>query len=129
MEDLKGLASFVSELKARRTSLVDELGNIEATLSHLASLDGRSNHTGPTSTGRPDTKTKRIVSAASRRKMALAQKARWANIRKKSRPMAAGKTTSQAPAKRKISAAGRKRIAAATRARWAAFRAAKKKAA
>ena|ERR1700722_14109918 len=129
MEDLKGLTSFVSELKARRTSLVDELSNIEATLSHLARLDGRSNHTGPASTGGPDTKTKRIISAASRRKMALAQKARWANIHKKSQPIAVAKTTSPTPAKRKISAAGRKRIAAATRARWAAFRAAKKKAA
>jgi hypothetical protein len=129
MEDLKGLTSFVSELKARKTSLVDELSNIEATLSHLARLDGRSKHTGPASARGADTKTKRIVSAASRRKMALAQKARWANIRKKSRPMAVARTTSPTPAKRKISAAGRKRIAAATRARWAAFRAAKKKAA
>ncbi len=129
MEDLKGLTSFVSELKARRTSLVDELSNIEATLSHLARLDGRSHHTERASAGKPDTKTKRIVSAAARRKMALAQKARWANVRKESQPMAVAKTTSPAPAKRKISAAGRKRIAAATRARWAAFRAAKKKAA
>jgi hypothetical protein len=59
--------------------------------------------------------------------MVLAQKARWASIRKRSQPVAeAIAKTGSAPAKRKISAAGRKRIAAAARARWAKFRAAKK---
>ena len=119
MENLRGLTSFVSELKARKTSLVDELRHVDAALSVVAKLGG----------GSPNTEPKRAVSAASRRKMALAQKARWAGIRKGSQPAAGAKTTSPAPAKRKLSAAGRKRIAAATRARWAAFRAAKKKAA
>jgi hypothetical protein len=86
--------------------------------------------------------------------MALAQKARWAGIRKASRPVVAGsapeKRTMSASARRKIaaaqrarwkklkgqaaapkpkrhiSAAGKKRIAAAARARWAKIRAAKK---
>jgi hypothetical protein len=59
----------------------------------------------------------RIVSAASRRKMALAQKARWAKAK--------GHAASVKP-KRTISAAGRKRIAAAQRARWAKLKAGKK---
>jgi hypothetical protein len=71
---------------------------------------------------------KRVISLASRRKMALAQKARWAGLRKKSNPTVA-KSTGSAPAKRKISAAGRTKMAEASRARWAAFHAAKKKAA
>jgi len=56
------------------------------------------------------------MSAAARRKISVAQKARWA------------KAKGHAPKpKHKISAAGKKRIAAAARARWAKFRAAKKK--
>jgi hypothetical protein len=123
MENLKGLASFVAQLKGARKKLADELGNIDSTLASIGKL-GRANYTEP-----GISRHKRAVSAASRRKMAMAQKARWASIRKGSQPTTVGKTTSPAPAKRKISAAGRKRIAAATRARWAAFRAAKRKAA
>jgi hypothetical protein len=59
-------------------------------------------------------------SAAARRKMALAQKARWAKIRGESEPpaLAAGPK-----AKRKLSAAGRAAIVAATKKRWALKRA------
>jgi hypothetical protein len=54
-------------------------------------------------------------SAASRRKMAMAQKARWAKIKGESEP------TAPAPrVKRKMSAAGKKAIAEAQRKRWAA---------
>src|ERR1017187_1740201 len=59
----------------------------------------------------------------SRRKMALAQKARWAKIKGEAEPP----TPAPAPKpKRKLSAAGRKAIIAATKKRWAAVRAAKK---
>ena len=58
------------------------------------------------------------MSAAARRKISLAQKARWA------------KSNGHAPKpKRTMSAAGRRRIAAAQRARWAKIRAKGKKAA
>ena len=109
MANLVGLASFVAELKARRTSLVDELHHVDESLEVLGKFNAGSNHTQP----------KRIVSAASRRKMALAQKARWAGLRKESQSVSA-------PAKRTMSAAGRKRIAAAQRRRWAKVRAGKK---
>jgi hypothetical protein len=66
-------------------------------------------------------------SAAARRKMALAQKARWAKI--KGEAEGAAPTPAQAPKpKRKLSAAGRKAIIAATKKMWAAKRAAAKKA-
>ena len=63
----------------------------------------------------------RIMSASARRRISLAQKARWARVR-------AGKVVSIASKRRKstISAAGRKRIAAAQRAWWAKVRAGKK---
>jgi hypothetical protein len=62
----------------------------------------------------------RTLSASARRRISLAQKARWARVRARnivSITSKRGKST--------ISAAGRKRIAAAQRARWAKVRAAK----
>ena len=61
-------------------------------------------------------------SAASRRKMALSQKARWAKIRGESEPAAAA-TPEPAKAKRRLSAAGRRNIQNALRKRWAQKRA------
>ena len=112
MTKLKGLLSIVSELRAERTNLVNELKHIDAALSVLGKVSGGSPHThahGAT----------RIVSPASRRKMALAQKARWAKLRKESQPTGAAKTTGSAPVKRTMSASARRKIAAAQRARWA----------
>ena len=60
------------------------------------------------------------MSAAGRRAIAAAQKARWAKIK--------GKTAAKPAKKRKkMSAAGRARIAAFQKARWAKIKAAKKK--
>jgi hypothetical protein len=67
--------------------------------------------------GRP-AKKKWTMSAAARRKIAAAQRARWAKVKGKTKP--AGK-------KRTMSAAARAKIAAAARARWAKYRAAKGK--
>ena len=108
MAKLTGLASFVSELRAERTNLVDRLRHVDAALSVLGKLKGGGSHT----------KSGHRMSAAARRKISLAQKARWA------------KAKGRAPKpKRTISAAGRKRIAAAQRARWAKVKAEHKKAA
>jgi hypothetical protein len=105
MANLAGLASFVSELRAERTNLANELRHVDAALSVLGKLGG----------GRNSTKPKSGVSASARKRMSLAQKARWA------------KAKGRAPKpKRTISAAGRRRIAAAQRARWAKIRAGKK---
>jgi hypothetical protein len=61
---------------------------------------------------------KRTMSAAARRRIAMAQKKRWAAYK------AAQGTKAAAPKqkKRAISAEGRARIVAATKKRWAAFR-------
>jgi hypothetical protein len=63
---------------------------------------------------------KRDVSAASRRRMALAQKKRWAAI--KAQSTSASETARERP-KRRISPEGMKRIIAATKKRWALKRA------
>jgi hypothetical protein len=65
----------------------------------------------------------RTLSASARRRISLAQKARWARVRARNVVSIASKR-----GKRTISAAGRKRIAAAQRARWAKVRAQRKKA-
>jgi hypothetical protein len=105
MANLAGLASIVSELRVERTNLVNELRHVDAALSVLGKLGGGGSHTKPRHT----------MSAAARKRISLAQKARWA------------KAKGRAPKpKRTISAAGRKRIAAAQRARWAKVRAAQK---
>jgi hypothetical protein len=70
-------------------------------------------------------KPKREISAASRRRMALAQKKRWAAI--KGRSAAISPDGSERP-KRRISEEGMKRIIAATKRRWALKRAEEAKA-
>src|ERR1039457_4221671 len=104
---MASLDNALQELRGERSGTQLRLEKLNQVISAIESLNG-------SGTRRP----KRIISAASRRKMAQAQRARW------------GKTKGRAPKpKHTISAAGRKRIAAAQRARWAKVRAQQKKAA
>ena len=64
-------------------------------------------------------------SAATRQKMALAQKARWAKASGESEPPQPAAASKSAQPKRRISKEGMARIIAATKKRWAAVRAAK----
>ncbi len=72
MANLKGLASIVSELRAERTNLVSQLRHVDAALSVLGKLNGGSSYTKP----------RRTLSASARKRISLAQKARWAKSRK-----------------------------------------------
>jgi len=110
MANLAGLAGFVSELRAVRESLVNELRHVDAALSVLGKFGGGSNHTKPRHT----------LSASARKRMSLAQKARWA---KRGANDQAGKMKP----KRTMSASARRKIAAAQRARWEKIRAARTK--
>src|SRR5271169_4451771 len=103
MANLVGLAEFVSKLRAARTSLAAELRQVDAALVVLGKMKG----------GSSSAKPKRTMSASARRRISLAQKARWA------------KTKGQASKpKRTLSPSARRRIAAAQKARWAKVRAA-----
>ena len=80
--------------------------------------------------GRPETGTtsaaparKRKMSAAGRRRIAAAQKARWAKIRGEAEPASSSAALKPTKQKRKLSAAGRKAISEATKRRWALKRA------
>ena len=116
---MASLTNALQQLRAERQLAQLHVEKLDQAISVIESLNG-------TGTSRKSTRPTRIVSAASRRKMALAQKARWARAGKESEPTKA--VTGSAPAKRTMSASARRKIAAAQRKRWAKVRAAKKKA-
>jgi hypothetical protein len=74
-----------------------------------------------TATPEARTGTRKKFSAASRRKMAMAQKARWAKIKGESKPSAPAAPEAAKP-KRKLSKVGRANIVAALKKRWAAMK-------
>jgi hypothetical protein len=104
MADLAGVLKELEQERARLDQVIQVIGN----------LVGR-NGTGIRIKTR---RSKRTLSAAARKKISLAQKARWAKTRR----------SVLAPV-RTMSRAGRNKIAAAQRARWAKTRAQQKKAA
>ncbi|MGA2716155.1 MAG: hypothetical protein ABSG41_23910 [Bryobacteraceae bacterium] len=108
------------------TQLERQKAAIERALVALREVDAPATEAQiePASTPEAPIRKRRKFSAASRRKMALAQKARWAKIKGEIAPPPA---TPKAP-KRRISAEGMKRIIAATKKRWRLQRAAAKSA-
>jgi hypothetical protein len=100
----------------------EQKGHIDSQIGELrAALTG--GPTEPVATPEPPTRKRKRFSAASRRKMAMAQKARWAKLRGESEPSAPAKAPK---AKRRISKEGLARIIAATKKRWRLQRAAAK---
>ena len=98
---MANLEIALQQLREERSRTQLQVETLDQAISVIESL----NRTG---VSRRSSRPTRIVSAVSRRRMAQAQRARWA------------KTKGRAPKpKRTISPAGRKRIAAAQRARWA----------
>ena len=116
---MANLENALRELRTERKQAQLHVERLDQAISVIESLNG-------SGTSRHPNQPKRIVSAASRRKMALAQKARWVNARKESQPAAAGSVHKKGHT---MSASSRRKIAAAQRARWAKIRAGNKKAA
>ncbi len=108
MANLKGLASIVSVLRVERTNLASQLERVDAALLVL----------GKSHDGNSYTKPRRALSASARKRISLAQKARWAK-------RAANDQAGKMKPKRTMSAKARRKIAAAQRARWAKVRAKK----
>jgi hypothetical protein len=114
---MANLENALQQLRTERKQAQLHVEKLDQAISVIESLNGSGTS--------PDTNPpKRIVSAASRRKMALAQKARWARAGKGSQPAkeATGSTHGKGHT---MSAAARRKIAAAQRARWAKVRAGK----
>jgi hypothetical protein len=120
---MANLASALQQLREERKHAQSHVEKLDTAISVIESLNG-------SATTRNANQPTRVISAASRRRMARAQKARWAKARKESQPVSAtAKTAGSAPAKRTMSAAARKKIAAFQRARWAKIKAQQRKAA
>jgi hypothetical protein len=100
---LKGMESIVLELRAQRADFVNQIRHVDAALAVLGKLNGTRVSQAPA----------RTMSAAGRKRIAAAQRARWAKVR--------GRAKVATP-KRTMSASSRRKIAAAQRARWAKVR-------
>jgi len=123
------LHKALQELRAERKQAQLQVEKLDKAISVIESLNGTGT---PQKVNQPTGTTAaptRFMSKASRLKIAAAQRARWANIRKESEPVAVTKTTTSAPVKHTMSLAARRKIAAFQRARWARIKAQQKKAA
>ena len=110
------ISKDASLLEAALIGFEQMLRNLEEKMTEIRqrlSSDGRAPGISP---GRTQGRTR---SAAVRRRMAAAQRQRWAAVKAKSKPPKA------AGSKRTMSPAARKRIAAAQRKRWALLKAKK----
>jgi hypothetical protein len=74
IESMANVSSIVRQLKAERDHVAKQLSGMDAALRAFANVYGRIN--------RPGRKTRKL-SAASRAKIAAAQKRRWAKVRAK----------------------------------------------
>jgi len=110
------LTAAVEGLELQKQRIDEQITQVRAMLGIRPR--GRPRKSAPSATAfspRPVSR-RGTMSAAGRRRIALAQKKRWAAYKKAK--------TGQ-PKKRTMSAAGRRRIAEATKKRWAEFRAKK----
>ncbi|MDP9162192.1 MAG: hypothetical protein M3O09_18455 [Acidobacteriota bacterium] len=110
MPNLIGLDKIVVELRSERTNLTNQLRHVDAALSVLGKLDGKLEVSSVN--GWP--RTSGHLSVAARRKISIAQKARWAKLR--------GASTERL----QMSTAARRKISVAQKARWARVKAGKK---
>jgi hypothetical protein len=114
------LSSALQQLRAERKQAQARVESIDQAIAVIESLNGSG------TLGKANQPT-RIISKASRLKMARAQRARWARAKNGSQPVVAiAKRTGSAPVKHTMSAAARRKIAAFQRARWAKLKAGKK---
>jgi hypothetical protein len=116
---MPNLSDIVNQLETHRKQVHGELGRLDAA---IRALRGSSTSDGSGGIRVASHRPRRKLSAAGRRAISLAQKARWAK-------RASDARTGTKKPKRTMSAAARRKIAAAQKARWAAWKAKQKKAA
>lgn len=118
---MANLDNALQQLRAERNHAQLQVEKFDQAISVIESLNG-------SGASHKSARPTRMVSAASRWRMAAAQKARWAKMRKPPQSVTAGIASAGAPQKH-LSLAARRKIAAAQRARWAKVKAQQKKAA
>ena len=112
---MANLDHVLQQLRDERGRTQQQLQQLDSAISMLEGLGGNNSH------ARTSSRAGRVVSALARRRMAAAQRARWAKVRQ-----ATGKSAGRPRVVRILSADARRRIAGAQKARWARFRAEKK---
>ncbi len=117
MTDAELMAAALIGLERQRAEIGEKMAELRERIDGGAGQAARKSAEADSGAATPK---KRTMSAA-RRRIAAAQRKRWAEIKKAE----AVPKPAPAPKKRRISAAGRKRIIAATKKRWAEFRAKK----
>jgi len=121
---MANLDSALQQLRDERKqaeSQLEKLGAAISVLEDLTKRDGFKSANGVPRRGR--------LSASARRRIAEAQRARWARVRAQKKSGKPGQGSSSNAARRTLSAAARRKIAAAQRARWARVKGQQKKAA
>jgi hypothetical protein len=113
------LNDALRQLRDERTEAQQHVDKLDEAIAVISGLVGRNG----LRTSGIATQPKRFISVASRRRMARAQRARWAKARNDSQP---ARRAGSATPKRVLSLAARRKIAAAQRARWARVKAARK---
>jgi len=98
---MAGVSSIIAQLRLERDRVERQLSGLNAALTAFAGVYSGS------------TNGKRQISAAGRKRIAAAQRARWAKVR----------GNGKAAPKRTMSASSSRKIAAAQRRRWAKVRA------
>jgi hypothetical protein len=111
------MSKFVNMLQQLRTEREQAQAAVEKLSKAILAIESLNGAIAGNPTNR--TRPKRFISAAARKRIAAAQRARWAKFKNRSLAANAKAAKSGPP---RISAEGRKRIAAAARARWARVR-------
>ena len=120
---MSNLNSALQQLRDERKQEQSQLEKLDQAISVIEGLAGRTNTR--TSSG---SRSGRSLSAAARKRISEAQRARWAQ-RKKQAGTQSSAGPRAVPSRKPLSASARRRIAAAQKARWAKFRSQQKAAA
>ena len=120
---MSNLNSALQQLRDERKQAQAQVEKLDQAISVIEGLSTRTNKR--ISNG---SRGRRTLSAAARKRISEAQRARWAQ-RKKQAGTAASVGPRAVPTRKPLSASARRRIAAAQKARWAKFRSQQKAAA
>src|SRR5437868_12564311 len=112
-KNMANLDNVLQQLRQEHNQAQSQVDKLKEAISVIEGLSGRMR------AAANGTRPRRTMSAAARRRIARAQKARWAKLWEEPRPISEAKSMRTTPAKRRLSPEGRKRIIAATKARWA----------
>jgi hypothetical protein len=120
---MTNLNSALQQLRDERKQAQTQVEKLDQAISVIEGLSGRTNTRSSNGSRRG-----RSLSAAARKRISDAQRARWA-LRKKQAGTASSVGPRAVPSRKPLSASARRRIAAAQKARWAKFRSQQKAAA